>query len=102
MIARCWRATAADDGARRYAEHFRTSVLPQLRRLDGFRRADLLTRAVDGHTEIEVITVWESMAAVTAFAGEAVERAVVEHAARAVLLDHDQTVRHFRLAEFTA
>jgi hypothetical protein len=35
MIARSWRATATPDGACRYKEHFRNTVLPELSTCSG-------------------------------------------------------------------
>jgi hypothetical protein len=44
--------------------------------------------------EIAVETRWASMAAVRGFAGESVERAVVEPEARAFLRSFDEVVTH--------
>lgn len=48
--------------------------------------------------EIAVETRWESMDAVRGFAGEAVERAVVEPEARAFLRAFDEQVTHAEVA----
>lgn len=95
MIARSWRATATPDGFRRYEQHFRTAVLPELRTVPGFRTACLMRRDDGGVVQIHVLTLWESMAAVTGFAGDPPNVAVVEPAARAVLLSFDETVEHY-------
>ncbi|MQA87620.1 MAG: hypothetical protein GEV03_24105 [Streptosporangiales bacterium] len=94
VIARIWHATATADGADAYREHFTGSVLPALRELDGHRGAYLLRRDRDGHVELQVITLWESLDAVRRFAGPDVEAAVVEPEARAVLTDFDAKVAH--------
>ncbi|HEY6596112.1 MAG TPA: antibiotic biosynthesis monooxygenase [Asanoa sp.] len=96
MIARVWTATASADGAERYAAHFRSRVLPQLRAVQGFLHAYLLRR----DDEIHVVTLWESMAAVAAFAGADPGSAVVEPQARAVLRRYDDRVRHFETESF--
>jgi heme-degrading monooxygenase HmoA len=95
MIARAWKATATPEGARRYAEHFDGAVLPELRKLDGCRSAQLLTRESGGQVEIEVISYWDSLETIRAFAGDDLEHAVVEPAAQAALTDFERTVTHF-------
>jgi heme-degrading monooxygenase HmoA len=96
MIARIWTATASADGAERYAAHFRSRVLPELRAVQGFLHAYLLRR----DDEIHVITLWDGMAAVAAFAGADPGSAVVEPEARAVLRRYDDRVRHFETSSF--
>ncbi|MEV0622987.1 antibiotic biosynthesis monooxygenase [Nonomuraea sp. NPDC050404] len=98
MIARVWKATATPDGARRYAEHFDGAVLPELRDLPGCRAAHLLTRESGDQVAIEVITYWESLETIRAFAGDDLGHAVVEPAARAALTDFERTVTHFTVA----
>jgi heme-degrading monooxygenase HmoA len=109
MIARSWRATATPDGARRYEEHLHTAVLPELRAVPGFRMAYLMRRAdgdgggdSEGTVQIHVLTFWESMAAVTSFAGNTPQAAVVDRAAQAILLDFDQTVDHYEAEQHHA
>jgi heme-degrading monooxygenase HmoA len=101
MIARTWRAAATRDGAEQYEVHFRDAVLPELRSLRGFRRALLMRRGDGDRVEIEVLTLWESREAVVEFAGAAMDLAVVEPAAQAVLLEYDKTVNHNDAIEFT-
>jgi mannose-6-phosphate isomerase-like protein (cupin superfamily) len=101
MIARRWRAWAdGPENAGAYVAHFEGSVRPQLEGHKGFVDA-MLERIPDdaGHTEIVVVTRWESMDAVRAFAGDEVDAAVVEAEARAVLTDFDSRVRHIELAD---
>ena len=93
MIARLWRARAAPS-ADAYLRHFRQQVQPALERLPGHRGAQLLVR----DNEILVLTFWESMAAVRAFAGDDPGRAVVEPQARAVLAAFDDFVVHYEVA----
>lgn len=97
MIARIWRATATAEGADRYREHFTGAVLPELARCDGFVGASLLEKGGAERTELQVITRWESLAKIEAFAGADLGTAVVEPAAQAVLIDYDRTVDHFTI-----
>ncbi|WP_020667235.1 antibiotic biosynthesis monooxygenase family protein [Amycolatopsis nigrescens] len=94
MIMRIWRARATRAGAESYRAHFTETVLPALERVPGHLGAWLLVRGEAEPLEIQVLTRWESLAAVRGFAGAEYETAVVEPAARAVLLDFDSTVTH--------
>jgi heme-degrading monooxygenase HmoA len=98
-IVRLWRGVAEKGKSELYRRHALDAVFPALRRIEGFERADLCERAVDGNAEFLVMTTWRSMEAVKAFAGEACERAVVEPAARAALAEYDATVLHYELRE---
>lgn len=94
-IARSWSARGTAEGARRYCEeHFPTAVLPGPRALDGFVSARVLVREAGGRTEVVVETTWESQAAIAAFAGADVERAVVEPVVHELLDDVDARVTH--------
>lgn len=94
-IVRIWYARGTAEGARRYCEeHFPAAVLPGLRALDGFVSARVLVREADGRAEVVVETTWESEAAIAAFAGDDLERAVVEPVVHELLDDVDARVTH--------
>jgi heme-degrading monooxygenase HmoA len=98
MIARIWNARAEAANTERYRTHLRDAVLPQVRSLPGYQGATLLERQDGGETEITVITLWRSLDDIRAFAGEAIERAVVTDDARGLLASFDSEVRHCRVA----
>jgi heme-degrading monooxygenase HmoA len=97
VIVRVWRGEATPGDAERYALHATTRVFPALARIAGQRGAYLLRREADGRVEFLVLTFWDSMEAVRAFAGADPDRAVVEPEARAALSSFDEFVRHFEL-----
>ena len=99
MIVRLWKGRARPETADAYQRHVVSSVFPALRKLPGFIRARVLRRTSGDHVEFLVMTEWESLDAVRVFAGDAIDRAVVEPAARAVLSDFDDHVDHFELVE---
>ena len=101
VIARHWRGWADGQAeADAYAAHFESSVRPHLKRTAGFLDATLeRAQDDDGRIEIVVVTTWASMDAIRAFAGDDIEVAVVEPAARAVLADFDSRVRHIELPD---
>ena len=101
MILRRWVARADAEGARQYEEHFRGAVLPELALIEGHRGAYLLNRADGTHVEVTVMTLWTSMDAVRAFAGDSSQVAVVEDRAREVLVAFDETVTHHEVVAAT-
>jgi heme-degrading monooxygenase HmoA len=94
MIARIWNARATVERAADYAAYFRSTVVPELNAIHGFEGSTLLRRTAGDRVEVTVITWWTSLDAVRAFAGEAVETAVVHDSAARMLLDFDKEVTH--------
>lgn len=96
-FARSWSARATPEGADSYRSHFADEVLPRLRALPGQRGGVLLRRGVGPEVELVVLTFWDSMDAIQAFAGKAPAVAIVAPEARAVLKDYDREVRTFEV-----
>jgi heme-degrading monooxygenase HmoA len=95
MIERVWSGRTTRDGAVTYAEHFRRVVVPELAAIAGYRGARLLEREQDGGIEVVVVTRWQSLDAIRAFAGDELDRAVVQDEAAVLFSDYDRKVRHF-------
>jgi len=102
MIVRMWRGQAKAANADAYERFVTTKVFAELPAILGHRGAYLLRRPISTESGDEVefvaVTLWESLAAIRGFAGETIDRAVVEPEARAVLSNFDDFVRHFELA----
>ena len=94
-IVRVWRGKTSMETAAPYVEHLQTAVFPELDGIDGFAGSEILRRDVTDGVEFVVITRWESMDAIHAFAGDDPERAVVPPDAQALLVEWDGVVRHF-------
>src|SRR5204863_77002 len=94
MIARTWKAVADNEQVQHYVLHFEKNVFPELRQIMGFLGVYVMQKALENGSEIQVITLWESMEAIRQFAGEQVDQAVVEQEAQAVLRSFDTTVSH--------
>jgi heme-degrading monooxygenase HmoA len=97
MMARLWRGSAANEKANDYVEHLQGVVFPELSQIDGYRGAYLLRRQLNDGVEFAVLTLWESMDAISKFAGAEAEVAVVAPAAQALLRAFDSTVTHFEI-----
>ena len=65
---------------------------------EGHRGSYLVRRDVDEGVEFATLTLWESLDAVKAFAGEDYEVAVVPDPARAVLSRWDERSVHYEVA----
>lgn len=100
VIARRWTALAHDsEQADLYLAHFEGTVRPHLESTEGFLGATVERVDAKSGVEIVVVTRWESINAVRAFAGEDVDLAVVEPEARGVLARFDDRVRHIEIAD---
>jgi heme-degrading monooxygenase HmoA len=98
MIVRMWRGQARAAKADAYECFVTTKVFAELPAIAGHRGAYLLKRPVGEEVEFIAVTLWESLASIRAFAGDNIDRAVVEPEARAILSSFDESVRHFELA----
>ena len=99
MIIREWRGRASSSQAGAYPKHFRKKVIPELREIAGFAGAQLGRRQLGDKIEFLVLTRWQSMDAIRAFACTDVEKAVVEPGAVAALIEFDSRVRHYNVVE---
>ena len=97
MIARVWKAQAAPGRVHEYAAYLKSTVVPELTAIAGYQGVSLLQRDCNGGVEVTVITRWESLKAIRAFAGEAIETAVVHDRAASMLIDFDRGVEHHQV-----
>lgn len=94
MIARIWHGWAPVDSADAYQQHYESDVKPHLADVAGFSGARLLRRQEGAEVEFTSITFFTDLDAVRGFAGDQLELAVVEEAARKALSHWDVTVTH--------
>jgi len=97
MIARIWKARATPQRVREYADYLKSTVVPELSAIHGYQGVTLLQRDQNGAVEVTVITWWESLEVIRAFAGEAIETAVVHDSAARMLIDFDRSVEHHQV-----
>ncbi len=99
MISRHWKGITKPGLAQRYIAHLQTETFPTLAAISGYRSASVLTRDVREGTEILVVTLWDSMDAVRAFAGETADVAVVPPVVQEMMADYDRRVVHYDVAD---
>jgi heme-degrading monooxygenase HmoA len=97
MISRHWRGLAKAKRADDYVAHLRDDTLPQLSAIPGFVDARILKRAIQEGVEFLIVTQWDSLQAIQRFAGEDAERAVVPEVVQDMMIEYDQTVRHYEV-----
>lgn len=99
MISRQWCGVARRSEADSYVTHLRSETFPQLDRIAGFRGASILRRDVPAGIEFRIITLWESIDAIRAFAGEDPEAAVVPRKVKEMMVSFDSNVCHYEVIE---
>lgn len=100
MIARMWRGWVRTEDRDAYVAYIEDTGMAEYRRTPGNRAAHMLTRDLgDGRTEIVTLSFWESLDAITGFAGDDISRAVFYPEDDRYLVDRETTVTHFEVAE---
>jgi heme-degrading monooxygenase HmoA len=97
MISRHWIGIAKRDHADAYVEHLEADTFPKLGALPGFVRATILRRERAEGTEFRIVTLWDSVGSIRAFAGSDVEAAVVPDNVQAMMIDYDRRATHYEV-----
>ena len=97
MISRHWKGIAKREFADRYVDHLKRETFPELASLAGFIRATVLRRELAAGTEFQVVTLWESLHSIEAFAGVDVDAAVVPPEVRAMMVNYERSVAHYEI-----
>ncbi len=99
MIARVWRGITLAEKADAYIEYLSETGLRDYAKTPGNQGVTVLRRLQGEHSEIVLISLWDSMAAVRAFAGENPERSVYYPGDEDYLLEMEPLVRHYEVAD---
>jgi heme-degrading monooxygenase HmoA len=97
MIARHWTGWTRPQDADAYEQLLRETVLPGLRRLDGYQGGYVLRRALGEEVEFVVVNLFVSLEAVRAFAGADYETAVFEPEALRLLCRVEPKALHYEV-----
>jgi heme-degrading monooxygenase HmoA len=97
MIGRIWHGWTAPENADAYEQLLRSQILPGIQRIPGYRGAQLLRRDADAEVEFVTLTLFDSLDAVRAFAGEDYEVAVVLPEAERLLTRFDERSTHYEV-----
>lgn len=97
MIARIWRGSTRAEDAEAYLAYLHRTGLSDYAATPGHRGTVTLRRVVDGRAEFLLLTLWESMDSVRAFAGADVGAAVFYDEDARFLVEREERVAHFEV-----
>jgi heme-degrading monooxygenase HmoA len=95
MIARIWRGMTRADQAGAYYEYLERTGLKAYRATPGNRGVWVLRQLRGDTATFLLISLWDSIEAIRAFAGDDIETAVYYPEDRAFLLELEPTVAHY-------
>jgi heme-degrading monooxygenase HmoA len=98
MIARIWHGRTKAEHADEYVDYVNRTGVEQQRRTPGNLGSLLLRRVSGGEAHFLVVSFWESMAAIEAFAGERPEVAVYYPQDEGYLLELESEVVHWEVS----
>jgi heme-degrading monooxygenase HmoA len=99
MIARIWRGITPAEKADAYLDYLRETGLRAYASVAGCRGVKVLKRIQGEHSEIMLVSLWDSMDAVREFAGENPDRSVYYPEDDQYLLEMEPLVRHYEVVE---
>jgi heme-degrading monooxygenase HmoA len=97
MIARSWDGDVPEARADEYHEYLLKTGVPELRRTPGNRGVYVLRRIGDGVASFRLISLWDSLDSIRAFAGDPVERARYYPEDAEFLLELEPTCTHYEV-----
>jgi len=95
LIARIWRGSVKRADGDEYARYMEGTGLAGYTATDGNRGAYMLRRDEGDLTEFAMVTFWDSMDSITAFAGDDPEQAVFYPEDDRFLVERDLRVKHY-------
>ena len=98
MIARIWRGAVRAEDAAAYAAYAEQTGIEGYRRTAGNQGAWLLWRTEGDRAEFITVSLWESQAAIEAFAGQDIGTAVFYPEDDKYLIERDLTANHYEVA----
>ncbi len=99
MIARIWRGVTLESKADEYFDYVMETGAKDLRSTEGNQGVYVLQRRCNGQAEFLVVSLWDSLDSVGAFAGPDVERAVYYPRDKDFLLELEASVKHYDILE---
>ncbi len=98
MIARQWHGAVLAERADAYLRYLEETGIPDSKATPGNRGVFVLTRREGKVAHFVFLSLWESLDAIRAFAGDDIERARYYPEDRDFLLELEPTVTHYEVA----
>lgn len=102
MVERHWTGICKTAHAAKYHAHLLDDTLKQLEALNGFKELRILRKDVKNGVTFLIITVWEHIENIKAFAGHDIERAVVPPPVHEMMITYDDRVIHYESFSYPA
>lgn len=99
MIARIWKGIVRREGSDAYADYIRHTGFNEYAATTGNRGAWMLRRHQAERTEFITFSLWDSVQAIRAFAGEDIDAAVYYPEDESYLIERDATVSHYEVVD---
>lgn len=99
MIARIWKGAVRLSDADVYADYIRDTGFAEYAQTAGNRGAWLLRRDQGERTEFLTLSLWDSVEAIRAFAGDDIEAAVLYPEDERYFIGGQSTVTHYEVAD---
>ena len=99
MIARTWTGTVRRTDAEEYAEYIKNTGFTEYGRTPGNRGAWILRRDEADQTQFITLSLWDSIDAIRAFAGDDINAAVLYREDERFLVGGESTVMHYEVAD---
>lgn len=97
MIARVWHGEVPADKATAYHQYLLRTGVPDLKATPGNRGVYVMRRFTGAHARFTMISLWDSLEAIRAFAGDDEERARYYPEDADYLIKLEPTVRHYEV-----
>jgi heme-degrading monooxygenase HmoA len=97
MIARIWRGITRESDKDTYFAYLQVTGLKEYAAIPGNRGVWTLRRVADGKCEFTLISLWDSMDAIKAFAGPDFEKAVFYPEDDQFLVERGPRVQHYEV-----
>lgn len=97
MIARVWKGAVRKEDSDAYSVYMQETGVASYAKTPGNLGVWMLRRDVDDRTEFMMFTLWDSLAAVKAFAGDEYENAVFYPEDERFLIERDLSSTHYEV-----
>lgn len=99
MIAREWKCRVPQAHSDGFTDYLHETGIKDSSATPGFRGAQIFRRSLSGKVELTLITYWDTLASITAFAGDDISQARLYPEDEVYELEPDFSVQHYEVIE---